>query len=124
MRPARDPLSIRPRGQPLHPLRYANAPGAHERCRRVLVGGLYRTAENGCQTTTGRSRATHPGPLQGRSRTVRAITREHDTMKITDVKADFLKTGRTMLRIFTDDGIVGLAEAGWGHDRLFVAWLD
>ena len=45
-------------------------------------------------------------------------------MKITDVRADFLKTGRTLLRIFTDDGLVGLAEAGWGHDRIFLAWLD
>jgi L-alanine-DL-glutamate epimerase-like enolase superfamily enzyme len=45
-------------------------------------------------------------------------------MKITDVRADFLRTGRTLLRIFTDDGVVGLAEAGWGHDRIFIAWLD
>jgi L-alanine-DL-glutamate epimerase-like enolase superfamily enzyme len=45
-------------------------------------------------------------------------------MKITDVRADFLRTGRTLLRILTDEGIVGLAEAGWGHDRIFVAWLD
>ena len=45
-------------------------------------------------------------------------------MKITDVRADFLTTGRTLLRIFTDDGPVGLAEAGWGHDRIFLAWLD
>jgi len=45
-------------------------------------------------------------------------------MKITQVRADFLTTGRTLLRIFTDEGVVGLAEAGWGHDRVFVAWLD
>jgi D-arabinonate dehydratase/D-galactarolactone cycloisomerase len=45
-------------------------------------------------------------------------------MKITDVRADFLTTGRTLLRIFTDDGPVGLAEAGWGHDRVFLAWLE
>ncbi|HVA85819.1 MAG TPA: mandelate racemase/muconate lactonizing enzyme family protein [Candidatus Saccharimonadales bacterium] len=45
-------------------------------------------------------------------------------MKITDVRVDFLKTGRTLLRVLTDDGVVGLAEAGWGHDRIFVAWLD
>jgi L-alanine-DL-glutamate epimerase-like enolase superfamily enzyme len=45
-------------------------------------------------------------------------------MKITDVRADFLTTGRTLLRIFTDDGVVGLAEAGWGHDRIFRVWLD
>ena len=45
-------------------------------------------------------------------------------MKITEVRADFLQTGRTLLRIFTDDGIVGLAEAGWGHDRIFLAWLE
>src|SRR6185369_14757738 len=45
-------------------------------------------------------------------------------MKITDVRADFLRTGRTLLRIFTDEGVTGLAEAGWGHDRIFLAWLD
>jgi L-alanine-DL-glutamate epimerase-like enolase superfamily enzyme len=45
-------------------------------------------------------------------------------MKITDVRADFLRTGRTLLRIFTDDGIVGLAEGGWGHDRIFRTWID
>jgi L-alanine-DL-glutamate epimerase-like enolase superfamily enzyme len=45
-------------------------------------------------------------------------------MKITDVRADFLTTGRTLLRIFTDEGVTGLAEAGWGHDRIFVAWLE
>ncbi len=45
-------------------------------------------------------------------------------MKITEVRADFLRTGRTLLRIFTDEGIVGLAEAGWGHDRIFLSWLD
>lgn len=45
-------------------------------------------------------------------------------MKITDVRVDFLKTGRTLLRIFTDDGVVGLAEAGWRHDRVFVTWLN
>jgi L-alanine-DL-glutamate epimerase-like enolase superfamily enzyme len=45
-------------------------------------------------------------------------------MKITDVRADFLSTGRTLLRIFSDDGVVGLAEAGWGHDRITVAWIE
>lgn len=45
-------------------------------------------------------------------------------MKITDVRVDFLKTGRTLLRIFTDEGLVGLAEAGWRHDKVFVTWLD
>jgi L-alanine-DL-glutamate epimerase-like enolase superfamily enzyme len=45
-------------------------------------------------------------------------------MKITDVRADFLRTGRTLLRVFTDEGIVGAAEAGWGHDRIFRTWVD
>ncbi len=45
-------------------------------------------------------------------------------MKITDVRVDFLRTGRTLLRIFTDDGVTGLAEAGWGHDAIFRAWVD
>jgi L-alanine-DL-glutamate epimerase-like enolase superfamily enzyme len=45
-------------------------------------------------------------------------------MKITDVRADFLRTGSTLLRIFTDDGVVGLSDASWFHDRTFFAWLD
>ncbi len=45
-------------------------------------------------------------------------------MKITDVRADFLKTGSTLLRISTDDGLVGLSDASWYHDRTFFAWLD
>ena len=45
-------------------------------------------------------------------------------MKITDVRADFLRTGSTLLRIFTDDGVVGLADASWYHDRTAFAWLD
>src|SRR2546429_3581200 len=66
--------------------------------------------------TSGWLRGTDAGPSDAR------ISRF--SMKITDVRADFLKTGRTLLRIFTDDGLVGLAEAGWGHDRIFLAWLD
>jgi D-arabinonate dehydratase/D-galactarolactone cycloisomerase len=45
-------------------------------------------------------------------------------MKITDVRTDFLRTGRTLLRIFTDEGLVGASELGWGHNRAAVAWVD
>src|SRR5262245_59867711 len=45
-------------------------------------------------------------------------------MRITDVRADFLRTGRTLLRIFSDEGAVGLAEIGWGHDRIALAWVN
>ena len=45
-------------------------------------------------------------------------------MKITDVRADFLRTGTTLLRIMTDEGVTGLADASWHHDRTFFAWLD
>jgi len=45
-------------------------------------------------------------------------------MKITDVRADFLRTGTTLLRIMTDEGVTGLADASWYHDRTFFAWLD
>jgi L-alanine-DL-glutamate epimerase-like enolase superfamily enzyme len=45
-------------------------------------------------------------------------------MKITDVRADLLRTGVTLLRIFTDEGLVGLSEASWRHDRSFFPWLD
>lgn len=45
-------------------------------------------------------------------------------MKITDVRADFLRTGVTLLRIFTDQGIVGVSEASWRQDRSFLPWLE
>ncbi len=45
-------------------------------------------------------------------------------MKITDVRADFLTSGVTLLRILTDEGVVGLSEASWRHDRSFAPWLD
>ena len=44
-------------------------------------------------------------------------------MQITEVRTDFLRTGRTLLRIFTDEGVVGLSELGWGHDRISSAWI-
>jgi L-alanine-DL-glutamate epimerase-like enolase superfamily enzyme len=45
-------------------------------------------------------------------------------MKITDVRADFLTTGVALLRIETDDGVTGLSEASWRHDRAMLAWLE
>ena len=45
-------------------------------------------------------------------------------MKISEVRTDFLRTGRTLLRIRTDDGLVGASELGWGHNRSAVAWVE
>jgi hypothetical protein len=33
-------------------------------------------------------------------------------MKITDIRADLLKTGRFIVRVMTDEGVTGLAEHG------------
>ncbi len=45
-------------------------------------------------------------------------------MKITDIRVDPLKTGRVLLRIYTDEGIVGLAEGGGRQARPFVAYME
>ena len=45
-------------------------------------------------------------------------------MKISEVRTDYLRTGRTLLRIFTDEGLVGASELGWGHNRSAVAWVE
>jgi D-arabinonate dehydratase/D-galactarolactone cycloisomerase len=45
-------------------------------------------------------------------------------MKVTEVRTDFLRTGRTLLRIFTDEGLYGASELGWGHNKGAVGWVE
>ena len=45
-------------------------------------------------------------------------------MKITDIRVDPLKTGRMLVRIYTDDGIVGLAEGGGRQAGAFIAYIE
>jgi L-alanine-DL-glutamate epimerase-like enolase superfamily enzyme len=33
-------------------------------------------------------------------------------MKITDIRADLLKSGRFIVRVYTDEGMVGMGEHG------------
>ena len=44
-------------------------------------------------------------------------------MKITDITCHQLKTGRLLIRVFTDEGIVGLAEAGGGNTRAMQGYV-
>ncbi len=45
-------------------------------------------------------------------------------MKITDITADALKTGRMLVRVYTDEGIVGLAEAAAPTPGVLFAYVD
>ena len=45
-------------------------------------------------------------------------------MKITDIRADLLRTGRILLRVSTDEGIVGLAEAAGRQPDVFNAYIE
>lgn len=45
-------------------------------------------------------------------------------MKITDIRADLLRTGRILVRVSTDEGIVGLAEAGGRQPEVFKAYIE
>jgi D-arabinonate dehydratase/D-galactarolactone cycloisomerase len=45
-------------------------------------------------------------------------------MKITDVKADLLRNGRMLLRVFTDEGVTGLAEAPGRSPKVTAAYFD
>ena len=41
-------------------------------------------------------------------------------MKITDIRADTLSIGPTIVRVFTDEGVVGLSEIGWHDPAMFL----
>ncbi len=45
-------------------------------------------------------------------------------MRITEIRADTLSIGPTLVRIFTDDGVVGLSEVGWQDPQIFRGHLD
>ena len=45
-------------------------------------------------------------------------------MRITEIRAETLSIGPTLVRIDTDDGIVGLSEIGWHDPRIFRGHLD
>ena len=45
-------------------------------------------------------------------------------MKITDITCHQLKTGRLLIRVYTGEGIVGLAEAGGGNTRVMQGYID
>ena len=45
-------------------------------------------------------------------------------MKITDIRADTLSIGPTIVRVFTDEGVVGLSEIGWHDPAMFRPHLE
>jgi L-alanine-DL-glutamate epimerase-like enolase superfamily enzyme len=45
-------------------------------------------------------------------------------MKITDIRADTLAIGPTLVRVYTDEGVVGLSDLSWHDPRIFAAYLD
>jgi L-alanine-DL-glutamate epimerase-like enolase superfamily enzyme len=45
-------------------------------------------------------------------------------MRITEIRADTLTLGPTIVRIFTDAGLVGLSELGWQNPAIFAAHLE
>ena len=45
-------------------------------------------------------------------------------MRITEIRADTLSIGPTIVRIFTDKGLVGLSELGWHDPAIFHAHLE
>jgi D-arabinonate dehydratase/D-galactarolactone cycloisomerase len=45
-------------------------------------------------------------------------------MKITDIRADLLKTGRFIVRVMTDEGVTGLAEHGGRTPGVFRAYVE
>lgn len=45
-------------------------------------------------------------------------------MRITDIRADTLSIGPTIVRVFTDEGIVGLSEIGWHDPAMFRPHLE
>ncbi|MEP6637781.1 MAG: mandelate racemase/muconate lactonizing enzyme family protein [Chloroflexota bacterium] len=45
-------------------------------------------------------------------------------MRITEIRADTLTLGPTIVRVFTDAGLVGLSELGWQDPAIFAAHLE
>jgi L-alanine-DL-glutamate epimerase-like enolase superfamily enzyme len=45
-------------------------------------------------------------------------------VRITEIRADTLSIGPTLVRVMTDEGIVGLSEIGWHDPRIFDGHLD
>jgi L-alanine-DL-glutamate epimerase-like enolase superfamily enzyme len=45
-------------------------------------------------------------------------------MKIADIRADSLKSGRMLVRVFTDEGLTGLAEHGGRNPGVMRAYVD
>lgn len=45
-------------------------------------------------------------------------------MKITDIRADLLKSGRMLVRVFTDEGVVGLAEHGGRNPGVMRSYVE
>ena len=45
-------------------------------------------------------------------------------MRITDIRVDTLSIGPTLVRVVTDEGVVGLSEVGWQDPRIFRGHLE
>ena len=45
-------------------------------------------------------------------------------MRITDILVDTLSIGPTLVRVVTDEGVVGLSEVGWQDPRIFRGHLE
>src|SRR3954468_234537 len=45
-------------------------------------------------------------------------------MRITEIRADTLTLGPTIVRVFTDEGFVGLSELGWQDPVIFAGHPD
>jgi len=45
-------------------------------------------------------------------------------VRITDILVDTLSIGPTLVRVVTDEGVVGLSEVGWQDPRIFRGHLE
>jgi L-alanine-DL-glutamate epimerase-like enolase superfamily enzyme len=45
-------------------------------------------------------------------------------MKITDIRVDTLSIGPTLLRVYTDEGVIGLSETSWHDPAIVRRYLD
>lgn len=45
-------------------------------------------------------------------------------MRITEIRADTLSIGTTLVRVLTDEGVVGLSELGWQDPAIFAGHLE
>ena len=64
------------------------------------------------------------GPPHNSSRHDRNKCSEDHKVKITDITCHLLRTGRLLVRVYTDEGIVGLAEANGRNPKVMQGYID